>query len=269
MPVRMAIVDGTGGSDDAQYKKDFTKSFCRTLANQLGTRAYYQRGPNMAGFETAPETLRAFGWLARAFFEDRDTKLMLAGYSRGGSAAIWAAQMLENLSIPVHSMFLFDPVARHVYPGGEVIPGNVAFSRVARRDQSLSFVLKYEGTLNTNSWLGDTSNPTRPAFGNTGLNWRGTGDHQPPKVFKGSHGALGGVGWAFVTEDAACQLAVSSWMGMEMRSRGLSVELGPGSLDPQKPQTPSTTTRFLGQALDTGLLTRNAISRLEGGWDGP
>ena len=251
MSVWMAIIDGTGVSDDEEYKKEFTKSFCRTLANQLGAAAYYERGPSTWGFETAPEALRAFTWLMSSNAKDPELKLMLAGYSRGGSAVIMVAQMLENLSIPVHSMFLFDPVARHVYPGGEVIPGNVAFSRIARRDQSLGFVLKYEGAVSDADRLGDTSNPIRPA-----------------KVFKGSHGALGGVGWKFVTEDAACQLAVSSWMGMQMRSRGLSVELGPGSLDATPPKTPSTTTRFLGQVLDTGLLTRNAISRLEGGWDG-
>ena len=266
MTIRMAIVDGTGPATG--YDQAFARSFCHVLSLQLGSSADYQRGPNNAGMEVLPEAARAFGYCVREYKRDPEVQIMMAGYSRGGSAVIMAAEQLEGLGVPVHSMFLFDPVARHVYPGGEVIPSNVAFSRVARRDQSWEFVKKYEGTLSDSPRLGDSSNPCRPFFGNTGLNWRGTGDHRTPTVFKGSHGALGGVGWKFVTEDAPCQLQVSAWMGQQMASRGVHVDLGPGSLDPTPPKTPGKATKLAGEALDAGLLVEGALHRLGGGWSG-
>ena len=47
---------------------------------------------------------------------------MLAGYSRGGSAAILAAEQLDKEKVNVDALFLFDAVARHRFSGGEVIP---------------------------------------------------------------------------------------------------------------------------------------------------
>lgn len=266
MTIKVAIIDGTGAKDN--YDAAMAKSFCRTLSNQLGGDAYYQRGPTAAGCETLPEATRAVAWIRREHARDSSIQIMLVGYSRGGSAAILAAQMLEYLNISVHSLFLFDPVARHIFPGGEVIPANVAFSRVARRDQSWRFVMKYEGAMSDGKRLGATSNPTRPSFGNTGLNWRGVGDHQAPTVFTGSHGALGGVGWAFVKEDQSCQLQVSAWMGQQMRSRGLIVSLGPGSLDAAKPSEPGVLTRMAGQVLDATMLAKSALNRLGAGGTG-
>jgi len=51
---------------------------------------------------------------------------VLAGYSRGGSAAMMAAQILNKLGLRVDAMLLFDPVARHASEGREIVPGNVA-----------------------------------------------------------------------------------------------------------------------------------------------
>jgi hypothetical protein len=147
---------------------------------------------------------------------------MLAGYSRGASAAIYAAELLEETRDRVDSMFLFDAVARHVYHGGEVIPANVSYSRHAMRSQNQTFVAHYEGTI------GWPSNPTRPSFGNTGVRHRGGGDHER-RVFTGSHGALGGVGWRVVHEDAHCQVQVARWFNGIFRSRGVGVTLVPVS----------------------------------------
>lgn len=266
MAIRIAIVDGTGPA--ATYAKAMEKSFCHMLFLQLGAAVDYQQGPGIMGKETLAEANHAYSWCAKEYARDPSVQLMLAGYSRGGSAVIMAAERLHDIGVPVHSMFLFDPVARHPYTGGEVIPANVAFSRVARRDQSWNFVMKYEGTLSDSKMLGDSSNPCRPFFGNTGTNWRGLGDHRTPTVFKGSHGALGGVGWKFVIEDAACQLQVSAWMAQQMSSRGLVVNLGSGFLDPTPPEKPNPVTKLAGQALDAGLLAKSALVRLGGGWSG-
>jgi hypothetical protein len=263
--VRIAIVDGTGPDSGADYTKAMAKSFCRALANSVGPgRAFYQRGPTAAGLQVMREGLEAFKWLRREHDKVGDAKLMLAGYSRGGSAAILAAEMLEQAKLPVHGLFLFDPVARHVFRGGEVIPGNVKFSRTALRDQSWSFVMKYEGTISDHSKLGATSNPTRPSFGNTGLSWRGTGDHRVT-TFTGSHGALGGVGWAFMTEDRSCQPTVSAWMEREMARCGLVAKLGDGQLDPTPPLKAGRTSKFMGQAFDAMMIANSKIDRFTSG----
>ena len=266
MAFRIAMVDGTGASDNSAYELSMRNSFLRTLANQLGeTVSNYQRGPAIMGMATNSEGMNAFEWLKKEHAKDPNLQLMLSGYSRGGSAAIMAAERLELENIPVHSMFLFDPVARDIFPGGTVIPANVAFSRSARRSQAWSFVMKYEGTLETFKHS-DSSNPIRPFFGNTGVNWRGDGDHQPARVFTGSHGAMGGAGWEFVTEDRKCQVEVSAWMGMQMKSRGLDAHLGPGlPLDQTKPKKPYAVTKFAGQVLDAGLMASSALNRWGGG----
>lgn len=142
--------------------------------------------------------------------------------------------------------------------------GSVRNGRTTRRSQEASFVLKYEGTIKTMHM--DVANPCRPSFGNTGVGWRGSGDHQPARVFKGSHGALGGCGWGFVTEDRACQHAVSAWMGNEMRSRGLDVPLGPGGIDEKtQPEKPATLTRLSQDVVDLGMMGKSALNRY---WNG-
>ena len=266
LKIKVAIVDGTGPKKD--YAKLFKLSFCRVLADKLQQDAHYQRGPTAAGLQTLNEAERAYAWLKAKHQEDGSARLMAAGYSRGGSAVIMAAERLKQDGIKIDSMFLFDPVARHIYQGGEVIPDNVEFSRIAQRDQSWHFVMKYEGT--TSDGLGKTSNPTRPSFGQTGLNWRGFNDYQTPTKFKGTHGALGGVGWGFVPEDKPCQVEVSKWMSQQMQSRGLAVDLGPGQLDTaSKPLQPGAATRALGKTVDAGLLLREKMEQLTGGWSGP
>ncbi len=265
MTIKMAIVDGTGPATG--YDGLFKRSFCHVLKVRLQQDADYQRGPTSAGLQTYGEAVHAYAWLKAQHRRDPSVKLMAAGYSRGGSAVIMAAEMLQREGIKVDSMFLFDPVARHIYKGGETVPDNVAFTRIAQRDQSWSFVFKYEGTISDG--LGDTSNPTRPSFGHTGLNWQGFNDYQTPTIFKGTHGALGGVGWGFVTEDKACQIEVSKWMSLQMQMRGLTVDLGPGQLDMKtKPLKPGAVTRTLGKAVDAGFLVRSEVERLTGGWSG-
>ncbi len=58
---------------------------------------------------------------------------MLAGYSRGGSAAVIAASMLKAAGRTVDFLFLFDPVARHLSGDTSTIPSNVKEACVARR----------------------------------------------------------------------------------------------------------------------------------------
>ena len=262
--LKMAIIDGTGDSDDSKYAAGMKNSFCVQLKTALPSDVDYQRGPSSAGLEVAAQAWRAARFLIDAYHQDKNTRLMLAGYSRGGSAAIMAAEQLAMASIPVDSLFLFDAVARHVYPGGEVIPANVKFSRHARRCQDVFLVLKYEGTISDG--LGDTSNPMRPSFGNTGLQWKGNGDHEVATSFIGSHGALGGVGWPFIVEDPECQRNVACFMNRHLMSRGVHVHLkgidpdpGPGA------GTPGKITKIAGATLDLLMLAGHGKNLLLGG----
>lgn len=289
MTIRMAIIDGTGEDDDAKYKESMKNSFCRQLGDKLGAAAHYERGPGNWGTDVLGEATRAAKWLfsewkqgeeerlkregynkyvSKAIFaaqtlmdadsKTESTRLMLAGYSRGGSAAIMAAQMLDKLGVPVDSLFLFDAVARHLFPGGEIIPANVRYSRHARRSQSVDLVLKYEGTISDHERLGNTSNPMRPSFGNTGLQWKGTGDHMIAQAFVGSHGALGGVGWAFIEEDPQCQRDVAAWMNRNLRERGVHVCLE--AKDPTAGavgRTPGLKTKLAGSLVDLMLLDKH------------
>lgn len=264
--IYMAIIDGTGEKDDTQYAASMKHSFCRQLADRLGDcHSFYVRGPSAAGTETPACAKDAFDWLR--ILNNGQRRLMLAGYSRGGSAAIMAAEMLGQHGIEIDSLFLFDAVARHTASGGEVIPANVKFSRHARRDQSVTFVLKYESTFSDLKGspvdvLGSAnfyaaSNPTRPTFGNTGLTWKGKGDHEIATVFKGSHGALGGVGWSFVEEDTQCQEDVARFMNGHLEARHVPAKLV--SVAPEGPRTaPGYNTLVVhGAILDLILLGRH------------
>jgi hypothetical protein len=264
--IRMGIIDGTGSADDAAYNKDMAHSFCRQLHEGLGqVRSSYWRGPTQWGSEVAKQAIDAATWLAGEKKKQPDAELMLAGYSRGGSAAIMAAEFLKKEGLKVKALFLFDAVARHLYRGGEIIPDNVEFSRHARRDQSLIFVLKYEATIQDDPRLGKTSNPTRPSFGNTGLQWAGAGDHERATPFRGSHGALGGVGWSFVQEDAACQAEVATWMNGHLAKKDVPVVLK--SVDPLgDANVKASKVAYLpGAMLDVLMLMNHATNLVRGG----
>src|SRR5579871_4084330 len=216
MRVVMAIIDGTGEWSDRKYAADMMHSFCKQLDNALAASCFYQRGPSNDGFSVRHKAKMAAHWLIKAHKADPRTKLCLAGYSRGGSAAVYAAEFLNDAGkIPVDSLFLFDAVARHIWAGGEVIPANVAFVRHAVRSHDPAFIAKYEGTINSG-----VGNPARPWFGNTAMQSTTAGNYHY-RTFLGSHGALGGVGWKHVTEDPACQIAVANWMNGCMAMRGV------------------------------------------------
>ena len=224
----MAIIDGTGPWGDAEYSKAMAPSFCHQIGQQLGGAAHYKRGPSFDGLMDAFKMNAAVAWLKQQRQIDPSMRMMVAGYSRGASVAIAVAEKLEEAKIPVDALFLFDAVARDVLIYGRVIPANVKLCRHARRSHATEFVDKYEERVpdgeggETTSPL--TSNPTRPYFGSTGTTWKGSVDYKE-KIFLGSHGALGGVGWAKVREDAPAQVEVAAWMTQELQAQGVRVSL--------------------------------------------
>lgn len=216
----LGIVDGTGPWSDAEYATAMTNSFCKQTDRQCGTNSQYWRGPSNEGGSVLSRARAVRDWIVGKLRSQPDAAVMLMGYSRGASIVIMTAEYLDELGIPVHSLWLFDAVARHIYSGGEVIPRNVAYSRHAVRSDDPELIRRYEGSI------GIGQNPMRPSFGHTGMTAVRTpnGDHKH-KIFRGSHGALGGVGWGNVEEDPACQRDVAAWMNRKFRGRGLPVTL--------------------------------------------
>jgi hypothetical protein len=223
----IAVIDGTGDFSDKVYHSTMRNSFCTQIASSA-VIADYQRGPSGEGFGTRFKAHNAAKWLKQAKTRVSDARLFLAGYSRGASAAIYAAELLEEDSIQVYGLFLFDAVKRHVFRYGEVIPANVLYSRHARRKMSSDLVRKYEGTITIlGTPTGDKSglgNPMRTSFGNTGLRSKVQGNHEAEE-FLGSHGALGGCGFRHVFEDYKCQKDVAAYMRKAMMERGLAVNI--------------------------------------------
>ena len=264
---RMAIIDGTGPSEDLEYGESMRHSFCSQMGDALisQNRGEYWRGPSWHGLEVESSANKAYNYLLKVHHENPKLRLMLAGYSRGGSAAIMVAELLEKKNIEVDALFLFDAVARHKEPGGEVIPKNVLYSRHARRDLKAPLIVKYEGTFSDLEIKGfslvNGSNPMRPSFGNTGLSWRtredGRGDHERAVPFPGSHGALGGVGWSFVTEDESCQKRVASWMNAQLKSKGVWHGLKSVRPTPVFQASPGLVELITGWAMDLLLVARH------------
>jgi len=221
---RIAVIDGTGAWSDATYEREMQNSFCSQIARQTEAKSRYWRGPSFDGIGVGPKADEAAEWLqAELECSAQRPRLFLAGYSRGASAAILAAERLQPKGVKIEGMFLFDPVARHTYSGGEVIPANVSKAYVVRRLLEPALVKKYEKGGRLGRYF-PTTNPIRPWFGTTAVQHLGPGACRTQE-FRGSHGALGGVGWKEVSEDEACQLHVADWMSKALRAEGLPVYL--------------------------------------------
>jgi pimeloyl-ACP methyl ester carboxylesterase len=209
----MAVIDGTGPSNELEYLSGMQNSFCRQLGARLAPNAFYHRGPSGFGLET-------FGlaaWAADALSCVATNRLFIAGYSRGGSAAVIAADLLRTRGLKVEAIFLFDPVARHMSSDTATIPGNVGSAWIARRRIDDRAMDKYDWSLKLD-----------PAGHNPARNWFGTtAQYAAPNVkmrhttVLGSHGALGGVGWKHVSEDPGCQSRVAGWMNNALSHHGL------------------------------------------------
>ena len=203
LPYAIAIIDGTGEYSDIEYARSMDQGFCKQMSEGLSP-AQYERGPSGEGYRIRERSVRAADFLTA----QAGTRLMLAGYSRGGSAAVIAAQILESRGLNVDWLFLFDPVARHFSGDTSTIPGNVANAWIARRRIGAPEMDKYDYSI-----LGNAAghNPVRNWFGTTATT-EIIGVDVTSETFLGSHGAMGGVGWTHVKEDSQCQRNVASFM---------------------------------------------------------
>lgn len=229
MAIAMGIIDGTGAFSDADYAKEMRNSFCKQLADGLGSQAYYQQGPWIEGTNDAMKMYRTAEWLTARHRRDPSTRIMLAGYSRGAATVSACVNYLARSGVKVESLFLFDAVARHVLAYGRTVSANTAYCAHAIRNQEQAWQDKYESFLIKSETFGTWRNPfasnvTRPYFGGV-CTTAESGVTFDKAIFKGSHGALGGVGWKSVSEDPGCQAQVASWMNGKLRARGVGVSL--------------------------------------------
>jgi pimeloyl-ACP methyl ester carboxylesterase len=209
----IVAVDGTGPDSPGDYAKEMGGSFC----SQIGRTAHaiYLRGPTLTGTETSAIANAAVDAVMAARGKAPTAKVMLAGYSRGGCAAIIAARRLRDRGVEVHSLFLFDAVDMQTSEMhlSQIISDNVRMVAHARSARNIPF------------WI---RNPVKSRFYfyNTGRYLAGSGTYET-KSFVGSHGAVGGVPWPDIKEDPGCALAVAEWMNKRFENRGLKVTLKP------------------------------------------
>jgi hypothetical protein len=168
-------IDGTGPSNNDEYRRDFANSFVRKIWSTWGANhGGYLRGPGLMGGETMSLVDSGTQWV-KDKIKDLDGsktpyRLFLSGYGRGGAAATETAFRLKKLDIKVHCLILFDAVDRSNLGNADVVPSNVKMCFHARRDPKAG---------------------SREGFGNCAE--RGAaGVAYAEKYFYGTHGAMGG-----------------------------------------------------------------------------
>ena len=228
----VGVVDGTGPFGDMNYQIEMKNSFCKQIADQckhLNIPCAYLRGPSPDGLSVKRKAAEVCDWIQEAHVKNGKDRFFLVGYSRGASIVILAAESLKKKNIEIEAMFLFDPVARHLVPGGEVVPENVKKVYIARRTQDPDFTKKYEPKIGDKGYIefeALRTNPTRPYFGITATKPT-SGTDVKYQEFKalGSHGAIGGVGWRQVEEDSAAAANVANWMNRQFKEHDLHIKL--------------------------------------------
>ena len=172
-------VDGTGDANNDQYHRDMANSFVKRLYMQWpypNLRSYH-RGPELAGSNTANYGRKVYDDIIHCVDNLGAQAIVLSGYSRGGAAAIFIADLLKKRKLEVECMILFDAVDRSWTTGKTLnsayVPSNVKYVIHATRDYK---------TL------------SRESFGNCGplKNEIGKVAH---KTFFATHGGMGGAPW--------------------------------------------------------------------------
>lgn len=132
-------IDGTGPYSSSQYEKEMRDSFVSQLhAGSPEKNKKYFRGPGTFGVKDIFIVDDALTYIRQIVAKTGDTKILMAGYSRGGLIAINVAKMLKNNpetnSLTIECMALFDAVDRDLVLSGDVIPENVYHVYHAIRD---------------------------------------------------------------------------------------------------------------------------------------
>jgi hypothetical protein len=231
--MRIAIIDGTGKFIDSSYEAAMRMSFCSQLGNAFG-RTNYQRGPSSDGLTVREKAETAAAHLMSGPCNP-DDRLFLVGYSRGGSAALIAAEIMRLRGYAVAGLLLYDPVNKHIWDTPFGIPANVQTSLTFVRKFDPALVKKYAGSIDDGVLvprsLGEwVDNPIRPGWTENVTPPPGVDPRKHVQVpVVGSHGGLGGVGWTHVKEDETAQPQVAKLTNEAFNGWGLQVNLHKGS----------------------------------------
>ena len=230
--ISLAIIDGTGDWGNTAYAQSMVHGFCKQLDSPKDSfTTFYQRGPWALGLEDVVYKHKALKWIEDRTKTDPSTRIMLAGYSRGAATVLAVAAKLEKEKKIVDSMFLFDAVSRQIMEDDTRIVTSVKYCRHAVRSDDADLVSKYETYIVKDFPVGMKSvpdplrtNKMRPWFGHVALDAPKGVDFKSNR-FRGTHGALGGVGWKDVPEDVPAQHLVVAWMNPFLKERGVPVNL--------------------------------------------
>ncbi|WP_420336454.1 hypothetical protein [Roseibium sp.] len=229
----MVLIDGTGPYDEQQYARDFENSFLHQIHKKLGnSKSVYFEGPGTLGITTRSRANKGYDSLVARRSQNRKCRLFIAGYSRGGAAAMELAkicaygkmdedgQQSVHEVIPIEALFLLDPVSKDVFCLGGGVPNNVRTSYVMYRDKT---IWEYSPVLKTEDFASWVDKTLAVGFNSTGQNdpdryarkfmknasytladSNGRTDMRKGITIRGaSHGAIGGLPWVERREDEA------------------------------------------------------------------
>jgi hypothetical protein len=165
-------IDGTGPLANSEYRAVMRSSFVSYIVRSSPASCKrFMRGPAWDGLDMSILIAEGYAFVHLNRITHPQAPVFLIGYSRGGAGVVAVATRLARDNVKVTGMVLFDAVDRALGATADEIPTNVERVVYARRD--------------TNAF-------TRRSFGNCATRW-----HAPTrcdmKVFRGTHGALGGV----------------------------------------------------------------------------
>ena len=179
MPILVGI-DGTSGgmiynsrSRNAEYDRDFAKSFVRRLCFKKRDAAYI-RGPIGPGGGLPEGIAEGLAFIKSKRPAMPNEPILLTGYSRGALGVVVIAKELKKMGINVKALMMFDCVDRHLAYDAEVIPNNV------------------ENVLHV---IRDPAARSRMTFGNDGLKYNHPTKYEPLRKFLCTHGGMGGTPW--------------------------------------------------------------------------
>ncbi|MGE0789733.1 MAG: hypothetical protein AB7S26_28935 [Sandaracinaceae bacterium] len=194
-------IDGTGTADDAEYERQFARSFVHRICTESPVPApdrYYTRGPGevVSGSDTLHLVHEAVRFIEARYMymgtrpglfslPSTRTSVLLTGYSRGAAAVVAVAQVLHDQDIPVKAMMLFDCVDRCPEIDTLTIPSNVDEVIHVSRDPRTGSRWTFQNS-------GRYAHP--PTVYN-GERIRSPGEEGRIRRFFGTHGAIGGVPW--------------------------------------------------------------------------
>jgi hypothetical protein len=130
----IVLVGIEGAEGDARTPNSaYAGSFIHELVTGWSGTAVYIPGPSSDPKGVMPRAIVAMQHATVLFKINQADGLILAGYSRGGAAAIVAAQLLGKAGITVDYMALFDAIERDPSVATDEIGANVLTATHARR----------------------------------------------------------------------------------------------------------------------------------------